>query len=60
MRLPWDDIQSNAVAFSKCWKDAKSEKAQAETEHVSEDKIQVNVKATEKMAKLHNGGNDEA
>ena len=31
MRLPWDDIQSNAVAFSKRWKDAKNEEAQAQS-----------------------------
>ena len=30
MRLPWDSIQSNAVAFSKRWKDAKNEEAQAQ------------------------------
>ena len=30
MRLPWDNIQSNAVAFSKRWKDAKNEEAQAQ------------------------------
>ena len=31
MRLPWDDIQSNAIAFSKRWKDAKNEEAQAQS-----------------------------
>jgi len=31
MRLPWDSIQSNATAFSKRWKDAKSEEAQAQS-----------------------------
>jgi len=31
MRLPWDNIQSNAVAFSKRWKDAKNEEAQAQS-----------------------------
>jgi len=28
--LTWDEIQSNAVAFSKKWKDAKSEDAEAQ------------------------------
>ena len=28
MRLTWDDIQSNAIAFSNRWKDAASEKQQ--------------------------------
>jgi len=31
MRLPWDTIQSNATAFSKRWKDAKNEEAQAQS-----------------------------
>ena len=31
MRLPWGSIQSNAVAFSKRWKDAKNEEAQAQS-----------------------------
>jgi len=31
VRLPWSDIQSNATAFSKRWKDAKNEEAQAQS-----------------------------
>jgi len=31
MRLTWDDIQANAVAFSKRWKDAANEEAQAQS-----------------------------
>jgi len=31
VRLTWDNIQSNAVAFSKRWKDAKNEEAQAQS-----------------------------
>jgi len=31
MRLPWDEIQSNATAFSKRWRDAKNEEAQAQS-----------------------------
>ncbi|MCL1877743.1 MAG: hypothetical protein FWF80_02695 [Defluviitaleaceae bacterium] len=27
MRLPWDEIQSNAVSFSKRWEKARREKA---------------------------------
>lgn len=30
MQLTWDDIQSSAVAFSKKWKDAKNEEAEAQ------------------------------
>ena len=30
MQLTWDEIQSNAVAFSKKWQDAKSEEAEAQ------------------------------
>ena len=31
MRLPWDEIQSNAVSFSERWKDARNEEAQAQS-----------------------------
>ncbi|MCL2386659.1 MAG: hypothetical protein FWC89_03815 [Defluviitaleaceae bacterium] len=31
MRFTWEEIQSNAVAFSKRWKDAKNEEAQAQS-----------------------------
>jgi len=31
MRLMWDAIQSNATAFSKRWRDAKNEEAQAQS-----------------------------
>lgn len=31
MQLAWDEIQVNAVAFSKRWKDAKNEEAQAQS-----------------------------
>ena len=31
MRLPWDEIQSNATAFSKRWRDAKNEEAQSQS-----------------------------
>jgi len=44
MRLLWDDIQKSAVAFSKY-----------DTERGTNDKIHVDVKAAEKVAKLHNG-----
>lgn len=30
MRLSWNEIQHRAVQFSKNWKDAKDEKAQAQ------------------------------
>ena len=30
MQLTWDEIQANAVAFSKKWQDAKSEEAEAQ------------------------------
>jgi len=30
MKLTWDNIQANAVAFSKKWKDAKNEEAEAQ------------------------------
>ena len=29
--LTWDNIQSNAIAFSKRWKDGRSEEAQAQS-----------------------------
>lgn len=29
--LTWDSIQSNAVAFSKRWKDGKNEEAEAQS-----------------------------
>jgi hypothetical protein len=31
MPLTWDDIQANAIAFSKRWKDAKNEEAEAQS-----------------------------
>ena len=31
MRLSWDDMQTNAVAFSKRWKEAANEEAQAQS-----------------------------
>jgi len=31
VRLPWDEIQSNATAFSKRWRDAKNEEAQSQS-----------------------------
>jgi len=30
MKLSWDEIQANAIAFSKRWKDAKNEEAEAQ------------------------------
>ena len=35
--LTWDEIQSNAVAFSKKWQDAKSEEAEAQGQSGSVD-----------------------
>jgi hypothetical protein len=31
MKLLWDEIQANAIAFSKRWKDARNEEAQAQS-----------------------------
>jgi len=31
MKLSWDEIQANAVAFSKRWKDARNEEAEAQS-----------------------------
>jgi hypothetical protein len=30
MKLPWDDINANAVFFSKKWQNAKNEEAEAQ------------------------------
>ena len=46
MKLSWDEIQANAVVFSKRWKDASNEEASGQS-------FEVNVKAAEKMANLH-------
>ena len=51
MRLTWEVMPANAITFSKRWKDAKNKAY--ETERVRDNQVEVNVKAAEKMAKLH-------